>query len=199
MSLAHFWKIVMISSQPSEQYGFTTLFLFLLFLNSDIGIVILYIVKYIRKAFSLPKKINFEVQNLTNIHVFRFAFSDLYCYHTDLQNTRNAVSDNLIFKISRGGMPQDPPSKERLRRSLVRIINWSHPPVKNPGYGPEREHHLISSSVPRFPLGCLALWPHYEARASFLHLHVPADRTWKEMKVRVRGSIHCEFSLKNDE
>ena len=48
--------IVMISSQPSEQYGFTTLFLFLLFLNSDIGIVILYIVKYIRKAFSLPKK-----------------------------------------------------------------------------------------------------------------------------------------------
>ena len=100
MSLAHFWKIVMISSQPSEQYGFTTLFLFLLFLNSDIGIVILYIVKYIRKAFSLPKKINFEVQNLTNIHVFRFAFSDLYCYHTDLQNARNAVSDNLIFKIS---------------------------------------------------------------------------------------------------
>ena len=95
MSLAHFWKIVMISSQPSEQYGFTTLFLFLLFLNSDIGIVILYIVKYIRKAFSLPKKINFEVQNLTNIHVFRFAFSDLYCYHTDLQNARNAVSDNL--------------------------------------------------------------------------------------------------------
>ena len=56
MSLAHFWKIVMISSQPSEQYGFTTLFLFLLFLNSDIGIIILYIVKYIRKAFSLPKK-----------------------------------------------------------------------------------------------------------------------------------------------
>ena len=103
MSLAHFWKIVMISSQPSEQYGFTTLFLFLLFLNSDIGIVILYIVKYIRKAFSLPKKINFEVQNLTNIHVFRFAFSDLYCYHTDLQNARNAVSDNLIFKISRWG------------------------------------------------------------------------------------------------
>ena len=101
-----------------------------LFLNSDIGIVILYIVKYIRKAFSLPKKINFEVQNLTNIHVFRFAFSDLYCYHTDLQNARNAVSDNLIFKISRGGMPPDPPSKERLRRSLVRIINWSHPPVK---------------------------------------------------------------------
>ena len=137
MSLAHFWKIVMISSQRSEQYGFTTLFLFLLFLNSDIGIVILYIVKYIRKAFSLPKKINFEVQNLTNIHVFRFAFSDLYCYHTDLQNARNAVSDNLIFKISRGGMPPDPPSKERLRRSLVRIINWSHPPVKNPGYGPE--------------------------------------------------------------
>ena len=136
MSLAHFWKIVMISSQPSEQYGFTTLFLFLLFLNSDIGIVILYIVKYIRKAFSLPKKINFEVQNLTNIHVFRFAFSDLYCYHTDLQNARNAVSDNLIFKISRGGMPPDPPSKERLRRSLVRIINWSQPPVKNPGYGP---------------------------------------------------------------
>ena len=41
MSLAHFWKIVMISSQPSEQYGFTTLLLFLLFLNSDIGIVIL--------------------------------------------------------------------------------------------------------------------------------------------------------------
>ena len=113
MSLAHFWKIVMISSQPSEQYGFTTLFLFLLFLNSDIGIVILYIVKYIRKAFSLPKKINFEVQNLTNIHVFRFAFSDLYCYHTDLQNARNAVSDNLIFKLSRGGMPLDPPSKER--------------------------------------------------------------------------------------
>ncbi len=109
MSLAHFWKIVMISSQPSEQYGFTTLFLFLLFLNSDIGIVILYIVKYIRKAFSLPKKINFEVQNLTNIHVFRFAFSDLYCYHTDLQNVRHAVSDNLIFKISRGGMPPDPP------------------------------------------------------------------------------------------
>ena len=137
MSLAYFWKIVMISSQPSEQYGFTTLFLFLLFLNSDIGIVILYIVKYIRKAFSLPKKINFEVQNLTNIHVFRFAFNDLYCYHTDLQNARNAVSDNLIFKISRGGMPPDPPSKERLRRSLVRIINWSHPPVKNPGYGPE--------------------------------------------------------------
>ena len=137
MSLAHFWKIVMISSQPSEQYGFTTLFLFLLFLNSDIGIVILYIVKYIRKAFSLPKKINFEVQNLTNIHVFRFAFSDLYCYHTDLQNARNAVSDNLIFKISRGGMPPDPPSKERLRHSLVRIINWSHPPVKNPGYRPE--------------------------------------------------------------
>ena len=136
MSLAHFWKIVMISSQPSEQYGFTTLFLFLLFLNSDIGIVILYIVKYIRKAFSLPKKINFEVQNLTNIHVFRFAFSDLYCYHTDLQNARNAVSDNLIFKISRGGMPPDPPSEERLRRSLVRIIHWSHPPVKNPGYGP---------------------------------------------------------------
>ena len=33
-------------------------------------------------------------------------------------------------------MPPDPPSKERLRRSLVRIINWSHPPVKNPGYGP---------------------------------------------------------------
>ena len=130
MSLAHFWKIVMISSQPSEQYGFTTLFLFLLFLNSDIGIVILYILKYIRKAFSLPKKINFEVQNLTNIHVFRFAFSDLYCYHTDLQNARNAVSDNLIFIISRGGMPPDPPSKERLRRSLVRIINWSHPPVK---------------------------------------------------------------------
>ena len=98
----------MISSQPSEQYGFTTLFLFLLFLNSDIGIVILYIVKYIRKAFSLPKKINFEsskfeVQNLTNIHVFRFALSDLYCYHTDLQNARNAVSDNLIFKISPGG------------------------------------------------------------------------------------------------
>ena len=89
-----------------------------------------------RKAFSLPKKINFEVQNLTNIHVFRFAFSDLYCYHTDLQNARNAVSDNLIFKISRGGMPPDPPSKERLRRSLVHIINWSHPPVKNPGYGP---------------------------------------------------------------
>ena len=81
----------MISSQPSEQYGFTTLFLFLLFLNSDIGIVILYIVKYIRKAFSLPKKINFEVQNLTNIHVFRFAFSDLYCYHTDLQNARNKL------------------------------------------------------------------------------------------------------------
>ena len=102
----------MITSQPSEQYGFTTLFLFLLFLNSDIGIVILYIVKYIRKAFSLPKKINFEVQNLTNIHVFRFAFSDLYCYHTDLQNARNAVSVNLIFKISRGGMPPDPPSKE---------------------------------------------------------------------------------------
>ena len=127
----------MISSQPSEQYGFTTLFLFLLFLNSDIGIVILYIVKYIRKAFSLPKKINFEVQNLTNIHVFRFAFSDLYCYHTDLQNARNAVADNLIFKISRGAMPPDPPSKERLRRSLVRIINWSHPPVKNPGYGPD--------------------------------------------------------------
>ena len=96
---------------------------FLLFLNSDIGIVILYIVKYIRKAFSLPKKINFEVQNLTNIHVFRFAFSDLYCYHTDLQNARNAVSDNLIFKIFRGHMPPDPPSKERLRRSLVRIIN----------------------------------------------------------------------------
>ena len=93
------------------------------FLNSDIGIVILYIVKYIRKAFSLPKKINFEVQHLTNIHVFRFAFSDLYCYDTDLQNARNAVSDNLIFKISRGGMPPDPPSKERLRRSLVRIIN----------------------------------------------------------------------------
>ena len=60
---------------------------------------------------------------LTNIHVFRFAFSDLYCYHTDLQNARSAVSDNLIFKISRGGMPPDPPSKERLRRSLVRIIN----------------------------------------------------------------------------
>ena len=56
MSLAHFWKIVMISSQPSEQYGFTTLFLFLLFLNSDIGIVILYTVKYTRKAFSSPKK-----------------------------------------------------------------------------------------------------------------------------------------------
>ena len=108
----------------------------MLFLNSDIGIVILYIVKYIRKAFSLPKKINFEVQNLTNIHVFRFAFSDLYCYHTDLQNAQNAVSDNLIFKISRRGMPPDPPSKERLRCSLVRIINWSHPPVKNPGYGP---------------------------------------------------------------
>ena len=143
MSLAHFWKIVMISSQPSEQYGFTTLFLFLLFLNSDIGIVILYIVKYIRKAFSLPKKINFEVQNLTNIHVFRFAFSDLYCYHTDLQNARNAVSDNLIFKISRGGMPPDPPSKERLRRSLVRIINWSHPPVKNPGYGPAYPIYLV--------------------------------------------------------
>ncbi len=33
-------------------------------------------------------------------------------------------------------MPPDPLSKERLRRSLVRIINWSHPPVKNPGYGP---------------------------------------------------------------
>ena len=84
----------------------------------------------------LQKKINFEVQNLTNIHVFRFAFSDLYCYHTDLQNARNAVSDNLIFKISRGGHAPGPPSKERLRRSLVRIINWSHPPVKNPGYGP---------------------------------------------------------------
>ena len=111
--------------------------------NSDIGIVILYIVKYIRKAFSLPKKINFEVQNLTNIHVFRFAFSDLYCYHTDLQNARNAVSDNLIFKISRGGMPPDPPSKERLRRSLVRIINWSHPPVKNPGYGPGYQCWLV--------------------------------------------------------
>ena len=147
MSLAHFWKIVMISSQPSEQYGFTTLFLFLLFLNSDIGIVILYIVKYIRKAFSLPKKINFEVQNLTNIHVFRFAFSDLYCYHTDLQNARNAVSDNLIFKISRGGMPPDPPSKERLRRSLVRIINWSHPPVKNPGYGPDAKIIWESNAV----------------------------------------------------
>ena len=160
MSLAHFWKIVMISSQPSEQYGFTTLFLFLLFLNSDIGIVILYIVKYIRKAFSLPKKINFEVQNLTNIHVFRFAFSDLYCYHTDLQNARNAVSGNLIFKISRGGgMPPDPPSKERLRRSLVRIINWSHPPVKNPGYGPDVSNHfegIISGMVP-FKLKGLAM------------------------------------------
>ena len=108
MSLAHFWKIVMISSQPSEQYGFTTLFLFLLFLNSDIGIVILYIVKYIRKAFSLPKKINFEVQNLTKIHVFRFAFSDLYCYHTDLQNVRNAVLDNLISKFPGGACPRTP-------------------------------------------------------------------------------------------
>ena len=116
LSLAHFWKIVMISSQPSEQYGFTILFLFLLFLNSDIGIVILYIVKYIRKAFSLPKKINFEVQTLTNIHVFRFAFSDLYCYHTDLQNARNAVSDNLIFKISRGACP---------RTRLVKGARWS--------------------------------------------------------------------------
>ena len=95
-------------SAMSRHYGFTTLFLFLLFLNSDIGIVILYIVKYIRKAFSLPKKINFEVQNLTNIHVFRFAFSDLYCYHTDLQSARNAVSDNLIFKISRGACPRTP-------------------------------------------------------------------------------------------
>ena len=131
--------------QPAEWtiriYNFISI---LLFLNSDIGIVILYIVKYIRKAFSLPKKINFEVQNLTDIHVFRFAFSDLYCYHTDLQNARNAVSDNLIFKISRGGMPPDPPSKEHLRRSLVRIINWSHPPVKNSGYGPE-SHGMESS------------------------------------------------------
>ena len=36
-------------------------------------------------------------------------------------------------------MPPDPPSKERLRRLLVRIINWSHPPVKNPGYGPDSD------------------------------------------------------------
>ena len=40
-------------------------------------------------------------------------------------------------------MPPDPPSKERLRRSLVRIINWSHPPVKNPGYGPVEQQHFI--------------------------------------------------------
>ena len=43
--------------QPAEWtiriYNFISI---LLFLNSDIGIVILYIVKYIRKAFSLPKK-----------------------------------------------------------------------------------------------------------------------------------------------
>ena len=101
--------------QPAEWtiriYNFISIFV--------IGIVILYIVKYIRKAFSLPKKkINFEVQNLTNIHVFRFAFSDLYCYHTDLQNARNAVSDNLIFKISWGGMPPDPPSKGGARWSV---------------------------------------------------------------------------------
>ena len=38
-------------------------------------------------------------------------------------------------------MPPDPPSKERLRRSLVRIINWSHPPVKNPGYGPDHNDY----------------------------------------------------------
>ena len=170
MSLAHFWKIVMISSQPSEQYRFTTLFLFLLFLNSDIGIVILYIVKYMRKAFSLPKKINFEVQNLTNIHVFRFAFSDLYCYHTDLQNARNAVSDNLIFKISRGGMPPDPPSKEHLRRSLVHIINWSHPPVKNPGYGPDIEQ--LSTDVEVI----------YQTRETVFHPDIQTPR--RELKKR---------------
>ena len=130
LSLAHFWKIVMISSQPSEQYGFTTLFLFLLFLNSDIGIVILYIVKYIRKAFSLPKKsiLKFKIWQIST-----FLGSLLATYIAIIltfKTHENAVSDNLIFKISRGGMPPDPPSKERLRRSLVGIINWSHPPVK---------------------------------------------------------------------
>ena len=63
----------MISSQPSEQYGFTTLFLFLLFLNSDIGIVILYIVKYIRKAFYYinPSEIPSELsrENFISSHV----------------------------------------------------------------------------------------------------------------------------------
>ena len=192
LSLAHFWKIVMISSQPSEQYGFTTLFLFLLFLNSDIGIVILYIVKYIRKAFSLPKKINFEVQNLTNIHVFRFAFSDLYCYHTDLQNAWNAVSDNLIFKISWGGMPPNPPSKERLRRSLVRIINWSHPPVKNPGYGPAKWNvsDRLQDSPYKLLFASFYIWKRriqHEIKSHVgLFFHTPFqfwERSWNSMNI----------------
>ena len=81
----------MISSQPSEQYEFTILFLFLLFLNSDIGIVILYIVKYIRKAFSLPKKINFEVQNLTNIHVDTLIFRPFQLFADHMTQTGHRI------------------------------------------------------------------------------------------------------------
>ena len=53
-------------------------------------------------------------------------------------------------------MPPDPPSKERLRRSLVRIINWSHPPVKNPGYGPVDNDVKVASTenIANLTLGC---------------------------------------------
>ena len=50
--------------------------------------------------------------------------AEVHFFVKKINSKKNAVSDNLSFKISRGGgHAPGPPSKERLRHSLVRIIN----------------------------------------------------------------------------
>ena len=52
-------------------------------------------------------------------------------------NARNSVSENLIFKISRGSMPLQPPRGSCLRYSFDPSLRWIAPSRKKPAYGPE--------------------------------------------------------------
>ena len=68
------------------------------------------IVKNVCKVVSAP------VLSLSNIHVFNFAFGRLFSYYTTY--ARNALSDNLVFKICRRRVPPDPLNSSRLRRKF---------------------------------------------------------------------------------
>ena len=115
-------------SKRSEKYGFSTLFLFFFFffLDSDIPSC-----KIRTKSSICAKKSILKFNGLSYIHIFNFASWLPACFHIMycLLNTQNAVSDNLIFKISQGSMSPHP---LEARASAVRTPSQKDLPLGLP-------------------------------------------------------------------
>ena len=85
--------------------------------------------KLSRSTFLLRQQNPSWSSTLSNIHSSLFAAWPVFI-SCCLRNARNAVSDNLIFQISRWRVPPDPAWGSRLRRSFGPSSHWIAPSRK---------------------------------------------------------------------